>query len=487
MPIQSFAFPHGLSDVRRWAIALLAALAVALSAAAAAHAAPIPAVDCTGTPASQAAPRTFDLYAAAGAAPLALPDGSSTPFLGYTSDGSAPTLPGGPVLAACAGDYVQITLHNTLAGASSLAVHGQAEVGGALAADQTGAAPGGTAVYTFKAHAGTFLYQAGLTAGGPAQAAMGLYGALVVYPAGPAGKAYDEADGRTAFDAQEVVLVSEIDPALNADPANFDMRAYAPKFGLINGQAYPDTPALSGPAGQKLLVRYLNAGFEEHSMALLGLDQSIVAANGFLAPFAHRVVAETVMPGGTLDAVLAMPADGQYALYDANQTLDNNGATNAAGTALGGMLTFISPSVALAAAAAPPVDTAPANTAPVVTAGGDAAVTQPAAANLTGSFTDDGLPNPPGAVTTQWSQVSGPGTAVFADAAALNTTVTFDVAGDYVLRLTADDGALSGSADVAITVSPAAAVKPAAGPAQADRSRHSAVQSLAAKTTLSRL
>jgi len=33
-----------------------------------------------------------------------------------------------------------------------------------------------------------------------------------------------------------------------------------------------------------------------------------------------------------------------------------------------------------------------------------------AAASLDGTVTDDGMPNPPGAVTTTWSQVSGPGT-----------------------------------------------------------------------------
>ena len=74
------------------------------------------------------------------------------------------------------------------------------------------------------------------------------------------------------------------------------------------------------------------------------------------------------------------------------------------------------------------------------------------AANLNGSATDDGFPNPPGALTYNWTAVSGPGAVTFADANAASTTATFSSAGNYTLRLTASDSALSGSADLAATV-----------------------------------
>jgi hypothetical protein len=92
------------------------------------------------------------------------------------------------------------------------------------------------------------------------------------------------------------------------------------------------------------------------------------------------------------------------------------------------------------------------NTPPTVNAGADLTVTLPNSAPLSGSATDDGLPNPPGAVTFAWSQVSGPGTVMFANPNAAATTATFSAAGPYVLRLTANDGSLSASDDVAITV-----------------------------------
>ena len=63
-------------------------------------------------------------------------------------------------------------------------------------------------------------------------------------------------------------------------------------------------------------------------------------------------------------------------------------------------------------------------------------------ADLDGTVTDDGRPNPPAAVTTTWTQQSGPGTVTFGNASAIDTTATFSAAGTYVLRLTADDGDL---------------------------------------------
>jgi hypothetical protein len=93
-----------------------------------------------------------------------------------------------------------------------------------------------------------------------------------------------------------------------------------------------------------------------------------------------------------------------------------------------------------------------ANQPPGVDAGPDQAVTLPAAASLDGTVTDDGMPNPPGAVTTTWSLVSGPGTVTFADPNAVDTTASFSGAGTYVLRLTADDGGFVASDEVTVTV-----------------------------------
>ncbi len=92
-------------------------------------------------------------------------------------------------------------------------------------------------------------------------------------------------------------------------------------------------------------------------------------------------------------------------------------------------------------------------TPPAVSAGPDQTVSLPAPGLLDSTISDDGLPNPPGAVTASWTQVSGPGVALFADRWAADTTVRFTEAGVYVLEVTADDGGALPTTDaVTITV-----------------------------------
>lgn len=94
---------------------------------------------------------------------------------------------------------------------------------------------------------------------------------------------------------------------------------------------------------------------------------------------------------------------------------------------------------------------------PIVNAGVDRVVLT--ATILEGSITDDGLPNPPGTVTTSWTQVSGPGTATFANSTAKDTSVSFSTPGTYLLRLSGNDGENIVSDDVAIEVlNPASAL-----------------------------
>ncbi len=92
------------------------------------------------------------------------------------------------------------------------------------------------------------------------------------------------------------------------------------------------------------------------------------------------------------------------------------------------------------------------NHAPTAAAGDDLTVKLPASAALSGSFTDDGLPNPPGAPQFVWTKVSGPGLVTFASANQLLTTADFTAPGTYVLRLTVNDGVFSASDDVAVNV-----------------------------------
>jgi hypothetical protein len=94
----------------------------------------------------------------------------------------------------------------------------------------------------------------------------------------------------------------------------------------------------------------------------------------------------------------------------------------------------------------------PANLAPFVNAGLPQSIGLAEQATIRGFVGDDGRPAPPGAVTSFWSTVSGPGFVTIADDSSLETTATFSAGGVYVLRLTADDSEVKTADDVVITV-----------------------------------
>lgn len=112
------------------------------------------------------------------------------------------------------------------------------------------------------------------------------------------------------------------------------------------------------------------------------------------------------------------------------------------------------------------------NAAPWVDAGASQTVTLAGASvnvSLAGRVVEDALPDPPAAYTATWAKASGPGTVAFGNASQSATTATFTVAGQYLLRLSANDGALSASALTSVLVRTAGANGPpsvSAGPDQ---------------------
>jgi hypothetical protein len=81
-----------------------------------------------------------------------------------------------------------------------------------------------------------------------------------------------------------------------------------------------------------------------------------------------------------------------------------------------------------------------------VSAGSDQTIVLPAALRLNGTV--------PSGSTSIWSQISGSGTATFVDSNDEDTTVSFDVSGTYVLRLTVNDGDLTAFDELTVTVNP---------------------------------
>jgi DUF1680 family protein/alpha-L-arabinofuranosidase len=90
------------------------------------------------------------------------------------------------------------------------------------------------------------------------------------------------------------------------------------------------------------------------------------------------------------------------------------------------------------------------NFAPSVSAGVDRAVVGKAPTHLSGKARDDGKPNP--TPSLRWARESGPGTVSFENAGAAETTARFSKIGNYVLKLTANDGQSEASDTLRVTV-----------------------------------
>lgn len=96
------------------------------------------------------------------------------------------------------------------------------------------------------------------------------------------------------------------------------------------------------------------------------------------------------------------------------------------------------------------------NQSPIVNAGLAQTITIPAAVSLSGSVSDDGLPN--NTLTIVWSKLSGPGTVTFGSSSSSQTTATFSTSGVYILQLSVNDGAATTSSQVTITANRAPVV-----------------------------
>jgi len=285
---------------------------------------------------------------------ITMPDGAQIPMWGFGLDGGPVVVPGPTLTVPYDATTVTILLTNNLPGSAtvSIMIPGQAmptdgvsttpqvvrNPNGRIRAFTHETAPGTTGTYVWKSlNAGTYLYQSGSHPN--VQVPMGLSGALKK-DAAP-GEAY----AGKAYQSELVLLYSEVDPALNAAVTNGTYGStsypstikYLAKYFLINGKPFAGTPAPAATvnAGQRLLLRLLNAGLEQHTPTLLGLYANIIAEDGH--PYAREKEQYSIMlpAGKTMDVIVTPSAVGTYALYDRSLSLTNGPAPN------GGMLTYL--------------------------------------------------------------------------------------------------------------------------------------------------
>src|SRR5258705_7765650 len=268
----------------------------------------------SGLDCASSSSNAFSLTAAGGY--ISTPDGNSIYMWSYGLSGGSFQVPG-PTLCVTSGVTVTVVLHNTLAEPTSIIFPGQRQVRGdgrpvQPEVDSTGnltsltnsaAANTGSVTYTFVAGApGTYLYQSGTDV--QKQVQMGLYGALVIRPAGHPDQENNRPD--SAFDPghEYLYLLSEIDPDLHLAVERrraYDFTKFRARYFMINGRSMPDTLAPNHaewlpnqPYGALIhvrpydaatnrmptLIRYLNAGSINYPFHPHGSDEQLIPRDG---------------------------------------------------------------------------------------------------------------------------------------------------------------------------------------------------------------
>lgn len=262
---------------------------------------------------------TINLWATDGY--ISAPDGKSIYIWGFTDrEGGAAQLPGPTIIvkqkASPVKTFLDVNLTNNISEPVSLLFPGQSEVrvngrpvqpgyqNGRLVSFTNHALPGETISYRVTLDSpGTFLYESGSYP--HKQVHMGLYGAIIVRPPdfmphhGVHRTAYGGGTG-TEFDREYLLIVNELDPDLHRAVEYghpYDISKLKFRYWTINGRCSNDTmlpdnmPHLPSQPygsmvmmepGEKVLLRYAGAGFDNHPLHPHGNHTRLVGLDGRL-------------------------------------------------------------------------------------------------------------------------------------------------------------------------------------------------------------
>lgn len=183
------------------------------------------------------------------------------------------------------------------------------------------------------------------------------------------GTADGDASGKTRYDREYAIMLSEVDTRAHFNDAHIqatDWTDFQADFWTMNGRAYPDTlepngvrdsegqlvaqkatfaldgtPTLSTIAdytsaesrlfsnplssvvycspGERILIRFANLGFLDHSFVFPGLQVDVLGRDArYVPPTAQRTATDSIQigPGESRDVFFTAPAAGTYPFYD---------------------------------------------------------------------------------------------------------------------------------------------------------------------------
>jgi FtsP/CotA-like multicopper oxidase with cupredoxin domain len=245
---------------------------------------------------------------------------------GFNDDRTVPS----PVIEAVEGQTVQVTLSSMMP--HSIHFHGldvdQANDGVPSTSGYVAQMPGPTGfgrvegytnlgspfTYTFTApHAGTYMYHCHIDT--VIHFEMGMYGTIIVRP--PSGSPTQAWTGGPTFDKEYIWHLHTYDSTWHGiGPliSGSGTVRHRPDYFMINGRdggntLTDPTTAITAPAGERILIRTTNVGYQPALIQLGGLEFEVIASDG--RPLRSTVLStqQLVAPGERYDILFTMPTE----------------------------------------------------------------------------------------------------------------------------------------------------------------------------------
>jgi FtsP/CotA-like multicopper oxidase with cupredoxin domain len=245
---------------------------------------------------------------------------------GFNGDRTVPS----PVIEAIEGQTVEVTLSSMMS--HSIHFHGldvdQANDGVPSTSGYVAQMPGPRGfgrvegytnlgspfTYTFTApHAGTYTYHCHVDT--VIHFEMGMYGTVIVRP--PNGSLTQAWTGGPTFDKEYIWHLHTYDSTWHGMGPRISGSGtvrHRPDYFMINGRDGGNTltdpaTAITAPAGEKVLIRTTNVGYQPALVQLGGLEFEVIASDG--RPLRSTVLSsqQLVAPGERYDILFTMPAE----------------------------------------------------------------------------------------------------------------------------------------------------------------------------------
>lgn len=224
----------------------------------------------------------------------------------WTYNGTVP----GPLMRVVEGDQVRVVFTNELPEATTVHFHGNPltnRMDGVPNVTQNPVEPGESFAYEFTAGPrGTFWYHSHLNT--DTQIGLGLYAPLIIDPA---------QRETTPPDVDVTLMLSEWRVVDGLTYPSMPMAGAEPNYFTINGKAFPSTETINIQVGQRVRIRFINAGQFVHPMHTHGTSFQITATDGHPVPELAQLTKDTVAvaPGERYDIEFVATEPGMWAVH----------------------------------------------------------------------------------------------------------------------------------------------------------------------------